>query len=77
MPSQIHGHVIVMAIGSPSTSVTANLVYGSGANPDALSDGISGGSGVQVSSDAEADDTTHDGRSMYVTLFEGKSTITT
>ena len=61
-----------MALGSPSASTAAKLVYWTGADADSSSSGsspaTSGSAGEGQTSGRD-----HDGRSMYVTVFEGAS----
>ena len=58
-----------MVLGSPSTSVTAKLVFWSGDDTEpSFND-----TGAQDAGNAEANDRAHYGQSMYVTIFEGVS----
>ncbi|RDX56460.1 hypothetical protein OH76DRAFT_1550917 [Lentinus brumalis] len=66
-----------MVLGSPSASTTARLVYWSGADADSSSGSSSAHPGRV--GEEETNDRDHDGRSMYVAVFEDmlKEVITT
>ena len=58
-----------MVLGSPSTSVTAKLVFWSGDDSDpSVND-----TGAQDTENAGGNDRARYGQSMYVTIFEGVS----
>ncbi len=60
----------IMVLGSPSASTTARLVYWSGADADSPSSGSSSAHPGRVGEE-ETNDRDHDGKSMYVAVFEG------
>ena len=56
-----------MVLGSPSTSVTASLVFWSG---DDTGPSVND-TGAEDAGNVEANDCARNGQSMYVTIFEG------